>query len=133
MLARHYAQALLELTVGKSMPECRRILKNFFALLVAKGHQALSRSIAKEFDNAYRIERERETVRIFSSHDLSAKELSRLKRKHGELFKGISHIETAPQKNLIGGEVIKTHSKRLDLSHRLALLSLYRNLTSKTI
>lgn len=130
MLTRHYAEALLSAVSGKTKLQSAKLLKNFFALIERRGHRRLLLGVARELSRVSERARRRATLRIASVKRMNQTNAVSLKRKYPELFKGITDIVFSIEPNLVGGMVLTSHSHRLDLSYRRALLELYKRFTA---
>ena len=126
MLARHYAQALLAAISGRTKLQTKKLLKNFIALIDSRGHRGILRGVARELGRLHEREERREVVTISSVKKINRPEQMRLKRKHPELFTKNSRIIPMVDTNLVGGTILKSYDRRLDLSYRRALLELYK-------
>ena len=132
MQARHYAQALYDLSASREMEE-GKLVKQFVRTVQANGHAHLIPKILRSFERLQTREERKQTIEVQSARILSQEEGHKLLKR--EPFKqaiSASHKKVIRKTDdtLVGGAVVRAGGVRVDASHKRALVDLYQSLIS---
>jgi F0F1-type ATP synthase delta subunit len=131
MKAAHYAEALYEATTGAEEATQDRLIANLMRILEEQGHRKLLPSILREYEHLVtrRLVRERAVLRVARSDDREklAEAISRDTERIGvDPAQCVTHID----ESVVGGYAIEANGKRIDRTHKRALLELYTKLVT---
>lgn len=131
MNTHNYAQALFLALEGVSGDVREKRLGNFLSILKENSHMNLLPKIVKHLEHLDRTEKQQKVIAVTSAGELDNKEALRIVREIKE-FDEIKDplIQRIVNKKLIGGVVVQSHNKRVDMSHKAKLLQLYNTLTN---
>ena len=127
MLARHYAQALLEVRADHAADALIGVLKQ-------KDHLALLPQIVSEYEKLV-AEKERledTRIRVKDTNDLVRlkESIARYEEKLGFTLDGARVVE---EEAIVGGFLIEQGAREVDNSYRGRLIELYRKLTAVNV
>jgi F0F1-type ATP synthase delta subunit len=132
MRARDYAQAFIELKQQTSLSE-QELLKRFVTIVHQNGHRTLLPRIVRQIEKGVERAKREETILMTSAHEMTEAETATLlKQEPFRNILGAKHkkVERKVDKNIIGGHILKTSSRKVDTSYKQALTNLYQHITN---
>ena len=131
MKAAHYAEALYEATIRADEATRETMVTNLVRILDERGHYALLPAIVREFERLERRRsvRERMEVRLARPEDRE-KHVEAIRRDAENLGVDPARCATRIDESVVGGYAIEANGKRIDRTHKRALLELYTKLVT---
>src|SRR3989344_3566837 len=130
MRATHYAQAFHDLALYGKIGE-ETLVKQFIATVRANGHAHLLQQIVRSLERILSREEKQNTIEVSSATALSEGEVSAFLKQEPfkyALSSGHKKVVRKTDETLIGGTFLRTSTKKIDASHKHALLDLYQTL-----
>jgi F0F1-type ATP synthase delta subunit len=130
MRASSYAQALHELSVDGTI-DGGKLVKQFVATVMGNGHAYLLPKIVRSLERIHKREEKKSTIEVTSAKALSPEHVADLLKrapfKHA-LSPLHKKVVRKVDETLVGGEVVRTGTLKIDASHKRALIELYQSL-----
>ena len=131
MRASYYAQAFHELAAAQKI-DAGKLVKQFVETVAGNGHAHLLPKIVRSLERIEKREEKKETIEVTSAKELSTARVAELLKK--DPFKralSSTHKKVVRKidETLVGGEVVRTGSLKIDASHKRSLIELYQHIT----